>query len=255
MVYLYKCTFPVKENSPKMYDQHKYYDLQNCIVKQNCVQRENQEKPASLKQGRFKLAAVQSIDAGTRPCSCLQFLTPGRTMLCCVSQFCLAFGGHFLPRPWFGRFSTPGLRIGRGLDSLPLSLVAGIRGYAILPPTSTTITICSTATTYTSNHAHNCINIFLQVEEMIRKCEILAFVVYERSRGSFWLATASALLLLAETPNHQIPTPLSQQLSSTIWVKRGFSWKKVPIFLQNQLSVHFNLKIWEVIKMPTTNIL
>ena len=128
----------------------------------------------------------------------------------------------------------------------------GLRNFASASPT---ITICSTATTYTSNHAHNCINIFLQVEEIIRKCEILAFVVYERSRGSFWLATASALLLLAGTPNHQIPTPLSQQLSPTIWVKRGFSWKKVPIFLQSQLSAHFNLKIWEVIKMPTTNIL
>ena len=132
---------------------------------------------------------------------------------------------HPWPPHWQGAGQPPLVTCGRN---------QGLRNFA---SASTTITICSTATTYTSNHAHNCINIFLQVEEIIRKCEILAFVVYERSRGSFWLATASALLLLARTPNHQIPTPLSQQLSSTIWVKRGLSWKKVGIFL---LISHFS---------------
>ena len=74
-----------------------------------------------------------------------------------------------------------------------------------------------------------------------RKCEILAFVVYERSRPSFWLATASGLLLLANLPLFapitKFPHCLQKLPSQTIWGQKR-------IFLEESLPFPADWLLW-----------
>ena len=149
-----------------------------------------------------------------------------------VSQFCPNFRGAFcclLAWSLIWPFSTPGLSTGGcSASSCPLCHPAS-RGYASLPPPVQLSQSAPQPKLMQAKSAHNCIIAFFWSLEKMRKCEILAFVVYERSRPSFRLATASALLLLAMTSPPPITNfPHCRQQSQT---KSRFSWKKVCSFL------------------------